>query len=138
MTMPGPGLHRAARLGLAAMAVAVLVIANDFTALSYARLGPKRIVCAGAAFLSVGMYPSRASLAGGIVYMFQIGGGSIGLGLNTAIVDSSNALAVGIGNAFRVDAILAICGLLVAALFVGGDVDLERLAGLRHHHRAHA
>jgi glucokinase len=31
-----PGLDRAARLGLAAMAVAVLVIANDFTALSVA------------------------------------------------------------------------------------------------------
>jgi len=82
--------------------------------------------------------PSRASLAGGIVYMFQIGGGSIGLGLNTAIVDSAASLPVGIGNAFRVDAALAVCGLLVAALFVGGQVDLQRLRELRHHHRANA
>jgi len=82
--------------------------------------------------------PSRASLAGGVVYMFQIGGGSIGLGLNTAIVDSAASLPVGIGNAFLVDAILAVCGLLVAAFFVGGSVDLERLRELRHHHRAHA
>jgi EmrB/QacA subfamily drug resistance transporter len=29
--------------------------------------------------------PSRASLAGGIVYMFQVAGGSVGLGLTTAI-----------------------------------------------------
>jgi len=29
--------------------------------------------------------PSRAGLAGGIVYMFQVAGGSIGLGLTTAI-----------------------------------------------------
>jgi len=145
----------------------------------YSRLGPKRIVCGGAAFLAAGMYmlsrveaespfaalvpgmvvlgvgiglfyssittaavtaldPSRASLAGGVVYMFQIGGGSIGLGLNTAIVDSAASLPVGIGNAFLVDAILAVCGLLVAAFFVGGSVDLERLRELRHHHRAHA
>ena len=34
---------------------------------------------------------SRTSLAGGIVYMFQIAGGSIGLGINTAIVASSSA-----------------------------------------------
>ena len=90
---------------------------------------------------SVGFYRDlepRASLAGGIVYMFQIAGGSIGLGLNTAIVDSAASLPVGIGQAFRVDAILAVCGLLIAAFFVGGTVDLERLRGLRHHHRAHA
>jgi MFS family permease len=82
--------------------------------------------------------PSRASVAGGIVYMFQIGGGSIGLGLNTAIVASSAVLADGIRNAFRFDAVLAVCGLAVAALFVGGAVDLERLRALRYHHRAHA
>jgi MFS family permease len=82
--------------------------------------------------------PSRASVAGGIVYMFQIGGGSIGLGLNTAIVASSPVLADGIRNAFRVDALLALCGFFVAAFFVGGRVDFERLRTLQHHHRAHA
>jgi EmrB/QacA subfamily drug resistance transporter len=145
----------------------------------YTKLGPKRIVSAGALFLAVGMYllsfveatspysslvpgmavlgvgiglfyssittaavtaldPSRASLAGGIVYMFQIAGGSIGLGLNTAIVATSSSLEAGIRAAFRFDAVLAVCGLAVSALFVGGPVDLERLRGLRHHHRAHA
>jgi MFS family permease len=82
--------------------------------------------------------PSRASLAGGIAYMFQIGGGSIGLGLNTAIVATSSSLEAGIRGAFRFDAVLAACGLAVSALFVGGAVDPERLRGLRHHHRAHA
>jgi EmrB/QacA subfamily drug resistance transporter len=81
--------------------------------------------------------PSRCSLAGGIVYMFQIGGGSIGLGLNTAIV-ASGALVPGIRTAFRVDAALAVCGLIVALLYVGGRVDPERLRTLRGHHRAHA
>ena len=70
--------------------------------------------------------------------MAQIAGGSIGLGLNTAIVASSGPLAEGIRNAFRVDAALAVCGLVVAALFVGGPVDVARLRDLRHHHRAHA
>ena len=146
----------------------------------YAILGPKRIVCLGAAFLAVGMLllariqpaspyralvpgmivlgigiglfyssvttaavtaldASRASLAGGVVYMFQIGGGSIGLGLNTAIVASNAVLASGIRTAFRVDAALAILGLLIAGAFVGGSVDFERLRDeLRHRHRAHA
>ena len=146
----------------------------------YAILGPKRIVCLGAAFLAVGMLllsriqpastygalvpgmivlgvgiglfyssvttaavtaldASRAGLAGGVVYMFQIGGGSIGLGLNTAIVASSAVLASGIRTAFRVDAALAIVGLLIAGAFVGGSVDFDRLRDdLRHRHRAHA
>src|SRR5262249_27243585 len=145
----------------------------------YAKMGPKAIVCAGAAFLAVGMYllsflqadspysalvpgmvilgvgvgvfyssvttaavtaldPARAGVAGGSAYTFQIGGGSIGLGLNTAIVATAPVLAAGVRNAFRVDAALAACGLIVAAFFVGGSVDLERLRGLQHHHRAHA
>jgi MFS family permease len=82
--------------------------------------------------------PSRASLAGGIVYMFQIAGGSIGLGLNTAIV-VSDSLEDGIQTAFRVDAALALCGLGIALVFVGGPLDPGRVRALRrHHHRAHA
>lgn len=82
--------------------------------------------------------PSRASLAGGLIYMFQIAGGSIGLGLNTALVVSAPSLIEGINIAFLVDAILAVCGLAVSVLFVGGTIDKERLRSLRHHHRAHA
>ena len=82
--------------------------------------------------------PSRSSLAGGIIYMFQIAGGSIGLGLNTALVVTAGSLVEGIHRAFLVNTVLAICGLVVAILFVGGSVDKERLRTLRHHHRAHA
>jgi EmrB/QacA subfamily drug resistance transporter len=87
--------------------------------------------------------PSRASLAGGIVYMFQIAGGSVGLGLNTAIVLSGlgGSLARfvdGIGDAFLVDAVLAFVGAAVALLFVGGRVSGEGLRAYRPHlHRAH-
>ena len=79
----------------------------------------------------------RASLAGGIIYMCQIAGGSVGLGLNTAIV-VSDSLVNGVQAAFRVDAAMALCGLVVALLFVGGRADPGRLVGLGvHHHRAH-
>jgi MFS family permease len=80
---------------------------------------------------------SRSSLAGAIVYMFQIAGGSIGLGLNTAIVVSAPTLAEGISWACRVNGVLALGGLLVVLLFVGGKFDRTRLEGLIHHHRAH-
>ena len=86
--------------------------------------------------------PSRSSLAGGIVYMCQIAGGAIGLGLNTAIVTSAPSLADGIATAFRVDAALAVAGFLVSLLFVGGPAATIDAAATstKHHrfHRAHA
>ncbi len=66
---------------------------------------------------------SQASLAGGIVYMFQIAGGSIGLGLTTTIFSGAIPPFVdGFQAAFRLDAGLALIGLLVVALFVGGNL----------------
>jgi MFS family permease len=81
---------------------------------------------------------SQASLAGAIIYMFQIAGGSIGVGFNTAIVVSAVSMPTGIHNAFLVDGLLAIASAAVAVLFIGSAVDMERLRDLRHHHRAHA
>jgi len=82
--------------------------------------------------------PSRSSLAGAIVYMFQIAGGSIGLGANTAIVLSASNMADGIHIAFLADAILALCGAVISLLFVGGKLDMERIrAAWPHSHRAH-
>ncbi len=118
--------------------------------------------------------PSRASLAGGIVYMFQIAGGSVGLGLTTTVfitasedrlqsdlsgsglsgeeVDTlhgalagtesageilarfsertaerlielvRDAFAAGMQWSFRLVAALALCGLVVSVLFVGGSL----------------
>jgi EmrB/QacA subfamily drug resistance transporter len=82
---------------------------------------------------------SRSSLAGGILYMCLIGGGgSVGLALSTAIVVGSGSLAEGMSIAFFVDGIFALAGLLVAALFIGGKFDRQRVKGLIHHHHAHA
>jgi EmrB/QacA subfamily drug resistance transporter len=64
---------------------------------------------------------SQASLAGGIVYMFQIAGGSIGLGLTTTVFSGNIPPFVdGVQAAFRLDAALSLVGLLVAIGFVGG------------------
>jgi EmrB/QacA subfamily drug resistance transporter len=81
--------------------------------------------------------PSRSSLAGGIVYMCQIAGGAIGLGLNTAIVASAPSLAEGISRAFRVDAALAVAGFVVALRFVGAPSPTHHRSMLRWHQRAH-
>src|SRR5690349_6486135 len=63
---------------------------------------------------------SQTSLAGGIVYMFQIAGGSIGLGLTTTVFSASIPPFVdGIQAAFRLDASLSLVGLVIALLFVG-------------------
>ncbi|HYQ79630.1 MAG TPA: MFS transporter [Solirubrobacterales bacterium] len=64
---------------------------------------------------------SQTSLAGGIIYMFQIAGGSIGLGLTTTVFSSAVPPFVdGIEAGFRLDAALSLVGLLVALAFVGG------------------
>lgn len=64
---------------------------------------------------------SQTSLAGGIVYMFQIAGGSIGLGLTTTVFSGASPPFVdGIQAAFRLDAALSLIGLLIAIGFVGG------------------
>jgi EmrB/QacA subfamily drug resistance transporter len=64
---------------------------------------------------------SQTSLAGGIVYMFQIAGGSIGLGLTTTVFSGAVPPFVdGIQAAFRLDAALSLVGLVVVIALVGG------------------
>jgi EmrB/QacA subfamily drug resistance transporter len=120
--------------------------------------------------------PSRASLAGGIVYMFQVAGGSVGLGLTTTVFTTASqdrlqreakglsekeieevqgalagtesaaeivarqsgaaaerllevvrdAFVAGLNWSFRLVALLALAGLLVAVLFVGGSLRRRR------------
>jgi EmrB/QacA subfamily drug resistance transporter len=63
---------------------------------------------------------SQSSLAGGILYMCQIAGGAIGLGLTTTVFSAQGSFIEGIQAAFRLDAALSLAGFLVALLFVGG------------------
>jgi EmrB/QacA subfamily drug resistance transporter len=69
---------------------------------------------------------SQTSLAGGIVYMFQIAGGSIGLGLTTTVFSAQASFVDGIQAAFRLDAALSLVGFLVALFFVGGRLLSRR------------
>jgi EmrB/QacA subfamily drug resistance transporter len=69
---------------------------------------------------------SQSSLAGGILYMCQIAGGAIGLGLTTTIFSAQESFVDGIQAAFRLDAALSLIGFLIALFFVGG-----RLVGSR-------
>jgi EmrB/QacA subfamily drug resistance transporter len=139
-------------VGAAALGVGMFLLSFVDNDSGYGALVPGMVVMG----LGVGLFysaitttavtsldPSRSSLAGGIVYMCQIAGGAVGLGLNTAIVASGSTLADGISVAFRVDAVLAVIGLVVVLLFVGREqpspdaADAHRHA-LRHRHRAHA
>jgi EmrB/QacA subfamily drug resistance transporter len=80
---------------------------------------------------------SRSSLAGGIVYMCQVAGGALGLGINTAIVLSQSELPEGIRLAFRVDAALAAVGVVVALAYIGRTEAVTHRHLVRWH-RAHA
>ena len=41
-------------------------------------------------------------------------------------------------NPILVDSLLAVCGLAVAVVFVGGKIDKDQLRQLQYHHRAHS
>jgi EmrB/QacA subfamily drug resistance transporter len=78
---------------------------------------------------------SRRSLAGAIIYMFQIAGGSVGLGLTTTIFTEAGegtagaeGFIDGFDTAFRIDSLLALVGFAIAALFVGGPLRRRREA----------
>ncbi len=130
--------------GAACLTLGVLWLAFTIGS-SYALLVPGLVVVG----TGVGLYYSAIttaavtavpasdnSLAGGIVYMAQIAGGSIGIGLNTAIVLSGNTLADGIRTAFFVDAALGLVGTVVAVALIRGDGSAH-LPHHRMHHRAH-
>ena len=76
---------------------------------------------------------SQASLAGGIIYMFQIAGGSIGLGLTTTVFAAQDTFVGGVEAAFRLDGLLSIVGFLITIALVGGRLgrDKARLPPLR-------
>jgi EmrB/QacA subfamily drug resistance transporter len=63
---------------------------------------------------------SQSSLAGGILYMCQIAGGAIGLGLTTTVFSAQDTFVEGVRAGFRLDAALSALGFLVTLLFVGG------------------
>jgi EmrB/QacA subfamily drug resistance transporter len=133
-------------LGAVCLALGMFLLSRVQPTTTYLELVPGMVVLGvgvGLFYSSIttvaitALEPSRSSLAGAIIYMFQIAGGSVGLGLNTAIVVSAPTLVAGVRTAFLVDAGLAVASALVAVLFVGGRMDRATLDALVHRHRAH-
>lgn len=65
------------------------------------------------------------SLAGGIIFMGNVAGGALGIGLNTAIVLAAADFADGIRNAFLVDATLGLIGTVVAVALIRDQAELD-------------
>lgn len=123
------GAKTVVSIGAASLAAGMYLLSGIHMHTSYTELVPGMVVLG----VGIGLFyssittvaitavdPARASLAGAIMYMCQIAGGAIGLGLNTALVVTAPSLAEGIHTAFLMDTALAIGGLLVSLLFVGG------------------
>ncbi len=134
--------------GAACLGIGILLLSFLDADTTYAGLVPGMIVLG----VGVGLFysaitttavtaldPSRSSLAGGLVYMCQIAGGAVGLGLNTALVTSQSSLTDGIAVAFKVDAVFAFAGLVVVLAFIGRPAPVDgHPRALRMRHRAHA
>jgi MFS family permease len=127
------GAKPLAALGAACIAVAPFLFSQVGEGSAYASLVPGMFV------LGVGIgsfYPTattagvtsvdetQSSLAGGILYMCQIAGGAIGLGLTTTVFSAQGSFIDGIEAAFRLDSALALGGFVVALLFIGGRLRL--------------
>jgi EmrB/QacA subfamily drug resistance transporter len=130
------GAKRLAVIGAGCMTAAAILFSLVGASAGYGALVPGMIV------LGIGIgsfYPtattagvtsvdeSQASLAGGIVYMFQIAGGSIGLGLTTTVFSANVPPFIdGFQAGFRLDAAIGLVGLVVSVLFVGGSLLARR------------
>jgi EmrB/QacA subfamily drug resistance transporter len=142
----GPLYNRLGAKPLAVLGAACITVAPFLFSLVDGDSGYGSLV-AGMVILGVGIgsfYPtattagvtsvdeSETSLAGGIIYMFQIAGGSIGLGLTTTVFSGATPPFVdGIQAGFRLDAALSLVGLLLAIAFVGGRLFGSRSRGAR-------
>jgi len=123
------GAKTLAVIGAACITVAPFLLSQVSEGSTYGSLVPGMFV------LGVGIgsfYPTattagvtsvdeaQSSLAGGILYMCQIAGGAVGLGLTTSVFSTQESFVDGIGAAFRLDAALSLIGFLIALFFVGG------------------
>ncbi|HVW45668.1 MAG TPA: MFS transporter [Solirubrobacterales bacterium] len=130
------GAKRLAVIGAGCMAAAAILFSLVDAGAGYGALVPGMVVLG----IGIGSFyatattagvtsvdESQASLAGGIVYMFQIAGGSIGLGLTTTVFSSFNPPFIdGFQAGFRLDAGIALVGVLISVLFVGGALVRKR------------
>ena len=134
-------------LGSLALGGGMLLLSTIDSSFDFASLIPGMVVLG----LGVGLFysaittaavtaldPSQSSLAGGIAYMCQIAGGSLGLGFNTAIVLADSSFTSGVTTAFLLNGILAFVTAAMALVFIDGSGPLQHPLHRRHRHRVHA
>lgn len=123
--MAGPRVSVAS--GTAGLAAGMFLLSQIDASTTYLQLVPGMVVLGlGIGFFYSSITPTavtalgseRASLASGIIYMVNVAGGALGLGMNTAIVVSAATFVDGIGTAFFVNGALAIVGLVLAVVFI--------------------
>jgi MFS family permease len=123
-------------LGAICLGVGIFILADIGKATTFLEIVPGMLVVGTgvglfySAITTAGIMsldPMRASLAGAVIFMFQNAGGSIGLGLSTAIVVSAPSFSDGIFRAFAMDSVFAIGGLIICLLFVAGALNKETL-----------
>ncbi|MEM7437760.1 MAG: MFS transporter [Myxococcota bacterium] len=126
------GSKRVVSAGAAFLAVGMWLLSRVGPETTYADMIPGLLVLGigtGVFYTSIvtagvtALDSSRSSLASAIIYMANIAGGALGLGLNTSIVASASSLDEGIGRAFVVNAVLCVAGMIVAILFIGGSAS---------------
>jgi predicted MFS family arabinose efflux permease len=126
------GAKLSVSMGGGCLALGMLLLSRLHDQTPYAGLLPGMIVLA----VGIGLFyssittaaitaidRSQGSLGGAIIYMCQVAGGAIGLGLSTAIVVSATSLPQGISRAFLLNAILSCIALVVSMLFVRGSTQ---------------
>ncbi|WP_444907830.1 MFS transporter [Microbulbifer sp. SSSA008] len=114
------------------MALGLYMLSHIYQDSQYIRLVPGLIVLGA----GIGLFNStiitfaisvvdsrRASLAGAIIFMVQIAGGAVGLGLNTTIVVMAGDISYGIGQAFTLNAYLAMLSFIICVLFIGSKEE---------------
>lgn len=114
-------------LGTVGLAAGMFILAQLDATTTYVDLVPGMLVLGlGIGFFYSSITPiavtslgtDRSSLASGVIYMVNVAGGALGLGMNTAIVASAASLSEGIRTAFLVNGTLALTGFIVALLFL--------------------
>ncbi|MEM6658295.1 MAG: MFS transporter [Pseudomonadota bacterium] len=123
-------------LGTLGLAAGMFLLARIDATTTYIDLVPGMIVLGlGIGFFYSAITPiavtslgaHRSSLASGAIYMVNVAGGALGLGMNTAIVVSAASLTEGIRTAFLMNCALAVTGLMVALLFLR-DAEMNKPA----------
>ncbi|MCL1126279.1 hypothetical protein [Shewanella surugensis] len=67
----------------------------------------------------------QMSVAGGVIYLCRVGGGAIGVAMNTCVISLSDSLVEGLRLAFMINVLLALLGVIISLVFVRPNLEHE-------------